>query len=218
MHRWYYSVVFLIAIPILGCNEPAQNASPQKQSSRTSASSENRPRSGSQEEFDSIIELINETVGEPDAQEPPEPFDPPLTDAEIASIVQQCVRHAITDPALQSTRDFYGTPGNKDVVLLNDLPTKWPDGFRTEIDGFRLRFGSPNQTNGDSDRMLGIGLGKLDVRAPPFFGSFEGNVILVLQNVGGVRNGAVIGGCSVFYKICRDGDKVVAEFWGWFDP
>ncbi len=43
-------------------------------------------------------------------------------------------------------------------------------------------------------------------------------ILIVVSNVGGSANGAVIGGCSVSYAVKQDGKRWVVEFHGSFDP
>jgi hypothetical protein len=52
----------------------------------------------------------------------------------------------------------------------------------------------------------------------PSDGIFAGNVELNLSNVGGSRNGMVIGGSLNYFRVQREGDKVVAAFSGSIDP
>jgi hypothetical protein len=169
-------------------------------------------------DFDSLTKLIDDTIGKEVGEEKRVPFSPPLTSAQTLDALQQCVHHALTHPDLMETRDFYGTRGDADIVLVNDGPVKWPDGLLRVVEGWRLRFAS--QTTADapgSDRKLGIRLDKLDLLAPSS-GFLDGNITLTLTNVGGGRNGLVMGGCLVFYRVRKDGDKVVATCAGSLDP
>ena len=165
-----------------------------------------------------LVKLIEATIGSSVAKEQPIPFSPPLNDRQVCEAVQQCVDHAIMSPSLAKPRDFYGTPGETEVVLLNDGPIIWPKGLKHEVGGFRLRFASAAEVCGpDQDRKLGIRLDKLDVVGPAR-GFLDGNIELVLTNVGADRNGAVNGGCIVIYVVKKDEDAVVASYRMWIDP
>lgn len=171
-------------------------------------------------DFDSLLALIEDTLGRPigedDKGQPP--FSPPLNDVQIRDALQQSVAHALTSPNLADTRDFYGTHGDSEVILVNDGPIKWPDDLKPEVAGFRLRFASQFEPDGQcKDRILGIRLDKLDLLAPSD-GFMDGNITLSLINAGGTRNGAVIGGCSVYYVVqIREGTIVARAGWA-LDP
>jgi hypothetical protein len=170
-------------------------------------------------DFDTLVRMIEDTIGSSIVEEqPPIPFSPPLNDRQVREAVQQCVDHAVTSPFLAHVRDFYGTPGDTEVVLVSNGPIMWPKGLRHEVGGLRLRFASATEMCGpDQDRKLGIRLDKLNV-VGPVTRFMDGNIELVLTNVGGDRNGAVQGGCSVIYIVEKDEDAVVASCQMWIDP
>lgn len=169
-------------------------------------------------EYDSLVKLIVDTVGEPVEEEKPPPFSPSLTAEQAVDIVGQCVCHVLTHPDLAHSREFYGTKGDCDVVLVNDGAIDWPDGYEPRVEGYNLRFASHGNANrDDEDRKLGICLGKLDLLAPSH-GFVDGNVVLILANVGGIRNGAVIGGCSVYYVVEKKGDEFAVRCVWAVDP
>jgi hypothetical protein len=150
--------------------------------------------------------MVRQTIGDVETQDDQEPFSPPLTDAQILSLVQQCIDHVLTDPDLGEVRDSYGTPGDRTAILVSQEKPAWPEGLRLEAGGIQLDISPPRDVDPvNEDRRLGIWLSKLDVVAPTL-GFFDGNIILTLANAGGGRNGDVIGGCFVFYVIrLRDG-------------
>jgi hypothetical protein len=116
--------------------------------------------------------------------------------------------------SFKDAREFYGTAGSNQVVLFGD----WPKDFQPIVKGIELKFDpSAAAKDEDTDRVLGIGLTKLDMRAPSD-GVFSGNVEINLSNVGGSKNGMVIGGRLNYFRVHRDGDKVVATCSGWIDP
>ena len=147
------------------------------------------------------------------------PFSAPLSTVEIRDAVQISLRHVLTDSDLAVSREFYGTPGGKDVGLVNDGSIPWPDGLDLRANGYQLRFAGQRRANKnqESDRVLGIFLSGLDVRGPAN-GFLDGNITLFLSNVGGTRNGGVIGGCQVYYAVDRI-DGVINTTYVWaFDP
>ena len=171
-------------------------------------------------DYDSLLALIEDTLGRPigkdETTQPP--FSPPLNDDQIRDALRQSIAHVLTSPELADSRDFYGTHGDSEVILVNDGPINWPDNLNPEITGFRLRFASQFEPDGHcSNRRLGIRLEKLDLLAPSD-GFMDGNIELSLINAGGTRNGAVIGGCIFCYVVQKRDDAVVANAACWFDP
>lgn len=236
VHQRVSTLAFLVMILACGCQKSAPDRATAEQAFQSTAQPKNATRSlpsaddpfatatsndrPSQppSDIDSFVAFTESTVGKPDRREV-NPFDPPLTDAQMRDALRQCVRHALTDPELQSTRDFYGTSGNQDIALVDGPEVTWPRGLRPSAAGFRFRLNSAKTSAGEeSDRMLGIRLLKLDVRAPSAGFFMDGNVALVLTNVGGARNGDAVGGCVVCYIIQREGSTVIARCSGWFDP
>ncbi len=171
-------------------------------------------------DYDSLLALIEDTLGRPigkdETKQPP--FSPPLNDDQIRDALRQSIAHVLTSSDLADSRDFYGTHGDSEVILVNDGPIKWPDDLKPEVAGFRLRFASQFEPDGQcKDRILGIRLEKRDLLAPSD-GFMDGNISLSLINAGGTRNGAVIGGCSVYYVVqIREGTIVARAGWA-LDP
>jgi hypothetical protein len=170
--------------------------------------------------FESLRKLIEDNIGRPfdEEDEKQPPFSPPLNDVQIRDAVQQSIAYALASPNLADTRDFYGTQGDSEVILVNDGPINWPDNLKPEVAGFRLRFASQFAPDGQcKDRRLGIRLDKLDLLAPSD-GFMDGNITLSLINAGGTRNGTVIGGCRVYYVVqIREGTIMARASWA-FDP
>ncbi|WP_145218410.1 hypothetical protein [Gimesia alba] len=167
---------------------------------------------------DEVIDLIESSTNEETEKLPPPiPFDPPLTAMEINGILQQCLEQILTSADFKRQREFYGTPGSKDVQLVNSSKTPWPANFHPKVKGYDLRFAKSNSVDLDGNRILGIRLDKLDVVAPNA-GLFDGNIVLALSNVGGTKNGAVNGGCFLNFTVHRQGDNYVAAFSSSFDP
>lgn len=144
----------------------------------------------------------------------------------LESLLDGVVSDMVT--AKDRSREFYGTPGDQEIVLVNtghSIP--WPESYgpRT-IAGWRLIPQSqytppPTEQRRKHNRKLGLRIDLLCVnpaildpkRGDPFFGP----ITVTIFNVGGDKNGAVIGGGRFFYSAnLRDG-KWVVEFKGAFD-
>ncbi len=223
MHNYILLLLFLFAN--ISCNSESDTSIVDDNQS-TSETEEDllstgiTSKEGADPAVKSVEELIDqiESSTEGNNEKPPLiPFDPPLTAAEIKGILQQCLQQILTEADFKSTREFYGTPGSTDIVLVNDSKLPWPADFNPKVKGFNLRFAQSISVDLDGNRVLGIRLEKLDVAAPNS-GLFDGNITLVLSNVGGTKNGAVIGGSLTFFSIHRQGDTYVAKYSGSFDP
>ncbi|QDT85966.1 hypothetical protein [Gimesia chilikensis] len=145
------------------------------------------------------------------------PYDPPLTDAEINNVLQLCIQQLLTSSEFKLTRDFYGTPGSTEVILVTNSEIKWPATFLPKVNGVKLQFAQPKTIEYDGNRILGIRLSKLDLTAP-VSDLFDGNIIFVLSNVGGSKNGAVHGGCFTYFSVVRQGKEYIARCTGLIDP
>lgn len=145
------------------------------------------------------------------------PFDPPITDLEINQILQQSLEIMLTDNDLQHVRDFYGTPGDREIVLIHDTDAPWPENFHPKVKGFSIRYAKEITGAGESNRVLGIRIDKKDF-TKPISGVFDGNLKFGMSNVGGTMNGAVNGGCLVFFCIQRKDETSVPVLHWIFDP
>jgi|GEM_PF-7080235 len=177
-----------------------------------------RPFYSAKKPFAEILDKIEETLQEVDERPATEPFSRPLHAAQILEAVQQSLRHALTSPELANTREFYGPPGDPTVVLVDDGDVSWPAGLRLQLDGFRLKFGPANNVPSDQDHVLGIHLSKLDVAGPPRRIIWDGNIQLTMSNVGGGRNGMVIGSSMIWYVVTPVDGWVEVSFGGSLDP
>jgi hypothetical protein len=133
----------------------------------------------------------------------------------------------MTNPQLKTTRDFYGTPHDKQLALVTDEGQGWPAGYQPELFGFRSRFvstlaeragqGPPGEQK--SPRLLGVRLDRFvyppdqHLRDPRK--EFDAPIELTLYTVAGP---APIGGCSVYYAARRERGQWVIAFAGLLDP
>ena len=94
-----------------------------------------------------------------------------------------------------------------------------PAGFRPDLHGYRLVTSRPGPLarREKTNRVLGVRIDRFEPGAKPK-GVLEGPLEACLFNAGGSANGAVIGGCSVYYVPKRVGNKWVVEFAGREDP
>ncbi|MBI1914254.1 MAG: hypothetical protein HYS12_05890 [Planctomycetes bacterium] len=109
-------------------------------------------------------------------------------------ILPALLADVLTNPRLKTTRDFYGTPGDKRFALVNSDAWTWPKDFRPSVPGHRQ---APVRRAGN--RLLGI-------RIDQYQGEENYPIKLTLLNAGGDANGAVVGGCTLRYTT-REGAK-----------
>jgi hypothetical protein len=150
-----------------------------------------------------------------------------LSRADRLAIAQAILTHVLTDPGMAGSRDFYGTPGDTQVALLDDpegYSIAWPKGLPAKIAGYQVvhssgsASASPNQP-----RLLGVALTRLDLPKPKtenkvWTGMFDSPVEITVTNASGSSNGGVIGGCIVGYSLkLENGKWIVKQAWS-MDP
>jgi hypothetical protein len=155
----------------------------------------------------------------PKEEEPPAaPAGKPLVlDDDGQAILQAVLTDVLTNPALADTREFYGTPADKTVALVDGDKLAWPRGFPAKLLGYKAVAPVPSDPFNEQRRVLGIRLDKFDLKDPKS-GPLEGPIEICLFNTGGGANGWVIGGCSVYYRPRRDGKRWTVECLGLIDP
>lgn len=134
----------------------------------------------------------------------------------------------LTRRTCKSSREFYGTPGDREIILVNtNYSVPWPQSYGPKgLRGWRIIPGShyeaPKPSKFDKcDRKLGVRIDLLCInpaildseRGNPFFGPIS----LCVFNVGGHKNGAVIGGCEYYWSAEFRGNAWVLKFRGGFD-
>jgi hypothetical protein len=67
-------------------------------------------------------------------------------------------------------------------------------------------------------RVRGISLDRFGPEKQPEGPFLDGPIVVTMFNAGGVRGGAVIGGCQVHYTYKRDRQNISVEYRGQFDP
>jgi len=135
------------------------------------------------------------------------------------AILQAVLSDVLTNKDLAHSREFYGTDADKTILLSNTGSWEWPAGFRPELHGFKLVTSRPGPfaPRAKRNRVLGVRLDRFEPDAKTK-GILEGPIEICLFNAGGTANGAVIGGCSVYYAPKRVGNKWAVNFLGAEDP
>jgi hypothetical protein len=131
-------------------------------------------------------------------------------------ILQAIVKDVLTNPQLKHSREFYGTPGDKTFALVDGHKLGWPREFMPETHGHKL-VKVCNDPFAEERRVLGIRLDKFDLKQKKA-DVLDAPVHVVLCNAGGDANGAVIGGCQVYYLPHRAGKGWTVELVGINDP
>lgn len=154
--------------------------------------------------------------------------DHPKIDARTAGILTELIRDVLFNAENKSAREFYGTPEDKTVILLDGSlmtgkATKWPAGFIPKIEGFTFVFGYEKDLLPEEqrNRRLAIRLDRfvVDPAEEP-----EGKhplltahpIRISIQNGGGEKNGAVMGGRTAFYSLVKKGKAWGVKFEGAF--
>jgi len=149
-------------------------------------------------------------------------------------LLQQVVLDLLTNPDLKSSREFYGTSGDKKLALRTDSSLAWPKDWRPKIPGYDIRFRSGENRVLDfiywhvpygvevysyiqqlRPRLLGVSLNTLhlDPRRQD-----DDQICVSLFNIGGDANGGAGGGCIVYYRLKREKGKWAVEYAGSIDP
>jgi hypothetical protein len=158
--------------------------------------------------------------GVPKEGEPPPAVPPPgkslSLDDDDKAILQAVLTDVLTNPELADTRKSYGTPVDKTLVLA-DGDLGWPKDFSPNLHGYRIVPPVRSDPFQEQRRILAIRLDKFDLKAKKS-GPLEGPIEVCLFNAGGDANGAVIGGCSVYYEPKRKGKGWIVDCLGVLDP
>jgi hypothetical protein len=137
---------------------------------------------------------------------------------DVRQILQAVLTHVLTSKDLEKTRAFYGTPGDTKFAIADSLTVALPKSFRPAVPGYTL-VEAPSHCEFDGPRphLLGISLTKfrLDQKKAVFR---DAPIEVVISNFGGTANGAVIGGCTVYYAPRREGKRWAVDCLGSFDP
>ena len=181
-----------------------------------------RPFIRIEEEVKSGVDLSPQTIwnGKFSKEDGPEHVTPDkrLPDNnKVREILQAVVKDVLTNPELKDTRAFYGTVSDNTVTIVDGHNLGWPRQFEPATFGFRLvKMKSPDPFE-NRNRVLGLRLDKIDLEQKKA-DLFDAPIQICLSNVGGTANGAVIGGCTVYYVPKRVGKRWTVECIGYVDP
>lgn len=152
----------------------------------------------------------------------------PSVDPKVAEILTSMIQDILEGDANRSARDFYGTPGDKTVILidgheLSGEPVKWPPGFVPSVPGYTFLFDHQVYRHHESEnRRLAIRLERCVIDTPDKPES-EKHILLdkspirvEIVNGGGSKNGAVMGGHTTFYSFFWKDGRWVAVQEGFF--
>ena len=150
--------------------------------------------------------------------------DVPRTDSKNTQILTAVIRDVLFGKENKSAREFYGTKGDKTVVLLNGSgldrkPVKWPAEFKPEIEGFTFVFGHQDESllSEKHDRRLAIRIDRFAVDTTKPNGKKHpiwdmSPIRISIQNGGGSKNGSVIGGQTTWYSPEQKGNSWFVKF------
>jgi len=110
----------------------------------------------------------------------------------LGDVLPVIVADVLKNPRLKTTREFYGSPGDKRFTLVNSDAWTWPKELQLDAAGHQL---TPAKREGQ--RLLGI---RLDGHQEPSKANAKPIFTITLLNAGGSANGAVIGGCTIRYS------------------
>ncbi len=135
---------------------------------------------------------------------------------EVREILQALVTDVLTNPQLKDTREFYGTAKDRTVGIVDNEKLGWPRHFKPETPGHKLVEVRRDPFE-DGRRILGITIHKFDLKQKKA-DILDTPIEISLFNAGGSANGAVIGGCIVYYVPKLVGKRWTVEYQGSLDP
>lgn len=146
---------------------------------------------------------------------------PARSDQEV--VLDAVIRDLLTNPLLEHARDWYGTPGGKQIGLSTKSGVPWPAKYTPSVAGYAFQYLDPDrELDPATPRQLGITIHHFAF--PPPVGRakndlYGGRPIAVgLGNMGGQGNGDAPGGCVVYYSVRREDGVWKVEYEGSLDP
>jgi hypothetical protein len=106
----------------------------------------------------------------------------------LDAILPALAADVLNNPRLKTTREFYGSPGDKRFALIPNPAVAWPKNML--VPGFQLTKAEPA-----GKRLLGLRVD--EVRDAE--GKKPARIAVTLLNAGGSANGAVVGGGTIRY-------------------
>ena len=136
-------------------------------------------------------------------------------------ILDAVPRDVLENPDLKSTREDYGTSGDRRVALVSNrgVGLPWPADYRPALSGWAVsRVDEGVDRDADQPRLLGVRIDCYYEKDQERAEMFRWPIVVTVLNAGGGRNGAVIGGCIVGFSPKRVGDSWAADCMEIFDP
>jgi hypothetical protein len=134
----------------------------------------------------------------------------------VKQILQAVVTDVLTNPDLKGTREFYGTEKDKTVALIDGDTLGWPKEFNPVTKGYTLVQPSRDPF-ANQRRIMAIRIDKFDLKQLNN-ALWNSPIEVCVFNGGGNANGAVIGGCSVYYEVKKVGKRWTVSYTGLLDP
>lgn len=141
--------------------------------------------------------------------------------SEMEAILDAILNDILNNPELKDTRAFYGTAEDRRVALVTNrgYGVPWPARYRPILAGWTvIRVEEGAEQNPNEPRLLGARIDKYSEKDKEQDKLFGSPVVVTILNAGGNKNGAVIGGCSVYYRPKQVGGKWVVQFESVQDP
>ena len=150
---------------------------------------------------------------------------------DLPAVLEQVLKDVLNNPALQDSRDFYGTPGDKRVVLIKESAARWPKNWPPEIPGYVFEVRSKTTPMMDfiywnipggvefysycqkhQPRQLAIRLDKCNLEP---WREYHDAIDVCLFNSGGDGGETTrIGAAHVTYTVTRQGGKLIVKYNG----
>jgi hypothetical protein len=111
----------------------------------------------------------------------------------LDAILPELLADAVKNPQLNTLRDYYGTPADKRLAVVNSAIWSVPEKWQPDLAGYQ--WVAP-QSKGN--RLLGIRVDKFEELPTPQ-ASTACAITVTLVNAGGSDNGAAIGSCVIRY-------------------
>ncbi len=130
-------------------------------------------------------------------------------------ILDAVLNDILNNPDLKSTREFYGAAEDRRLALVTnrDHGIPWPEGYQPILPGWtviRLEEGTERDPN--EPHLLGVRIDKFSEKNKEQDKLLDSPIEVTILNAGGNKNGAVIGGCSVYYRPKQIDGKWAVQF------
>lgn len=225
-------VVVIVVLSVTGAGSGcSENPVPPRTSEQSSGTSSKviaggLPQSGENSETISATELVEQNAADSEIDQRHGKFPSDIPRPAAEAVLDAILADVLNNSHLKSTRDFYGTTGDGKIALVHNphYGVIWPEWYRPSIPGFAVtRISELNRQGTDALKLVGVRIDKFKLDSTisngsrPVLGIDDVPISVTILNAGGTKNGHVIGGCSVFYKPIRSGEKWTVKFCGLSD-